>query len=54
MFLGHYAAAVGAKALVPRVSLGTLTFAAILADLLFALFSCSDWSALSGRLCLPG
>jgi hypothetical protein len=35
MFLGHYAAALAAKALVPRVSLGTLTCAAVFADLLW-------------------
>lgn len=33
MFLGHYAAALAAKALAPRASLGTLTFAAVFADL---------------------
>ncbi|MCS6945523.1 MAG: hypothetical protein RMK97_08965 [Sutterellaceae bacterium] len=35
MFIGHYAAALAAKVLAPRVSLGTLTCAALLADLMF-------------------
>lgn len=35
MFLGHYAAALAAKALAPRASLGTLTLAAVFADLLW-------------------
>lgn len=35
MFLGHYALAMGAKRVVPKVSLGTLVLAAQLADLLW-------------------
>ena len=35
MFLGHFAAGLGAKAAAPRVSLGTLFFAAQFADLLW-------------------
>ncbi|HXF47762.1 MAG TPA: hypothetical protein VNK91_16760 [Burkholderiaceae bacterium] len=35
MFLGHYAAALAAKALAPRASLGMLTCAAVFADLLW-------------------
>ncbi|MCX8004488.1 MAG: hypothetical protein N2688_05950 [Burkholderiaceae bacterium] len=35
MFLGHYAAALAGKALAPRASLGTLTCAAVFADLLW-------------------
>src|SRR5688572_23304193 len=35
MFLGHFAAAFAAKALAPRVSLGTLFLAAQFADLLW-------------------
>ncbi len=38
MFIGHYAVALGAKDLTPKVSLGTLFLAAQLADLLWPLF----------------
>jgi hypothetical protein len=38
VFLGHYAVALGAKRIAPRVSLGTLILAAQLADLLWPAF----------------
>ncbi len=38
MFLGHYAAAMGAKRVAPKVSLGTLVLAAQFADLLWPIF----------------
>lgn len=38
MFLGHYAVAMGAKRVAPRVSLGTLVLAAQFADLLWPIF----------------
>jgi hypothetical protein len=38
MFIGHFAVALGAKRVAPRVSLGTLVLAAQLVDLLWPLF----------------
>lgn len=38
MFVGHYAVALGAKRVTPRVSLGTLVLAAQFADLLWPIF----------------
>lgn len=38
MFIGHYAVALGAKRVAPKVSLGTLVLAAQLIDLLWPLF----------------
>lgn len=38
MFVGHFAAALTAKRIEPRLSLGTLVFAAMLADLLWCAF----------------
>jgi hypothetical protein len=38
MFLGHFAVALGAKRAAPKASLGTLVFAAQLADLLWPIF----------------
>lgn len=38
MFLGHYAVAMGAKRVAPKVSLGTLVLAAQFADLLWPIF----------------
>jgi hypothetical protein len=38
MFLGHFAVALGAKKAAPKVSLGTLVFAAQFADLLWPIF----------------
>lgn len=38
MFLGHYAVAMGAKRVAPRISLGTLVLAAQFADLLWPIF----------------
>ena len=43
MFLGHYAVAFAAKRYAPRTSLGTLMLAALLLDLLWALFLLAGW-----------
>jgi hypothetical protein len=43
MFLGHFAVALGAKKAAPKTSLGTLVFAAQLADLLWPIFLLLGW-----------
>jgi membrane-bound metal-dependent hydrolase YbcI (DUF457 family) len=43
MFLGHFAVALAAKRAAPKASLGTLVFAAQLADLLWPIFLLLGW-----------
>lgn len=43
MFLGHYAVALAAKRTAPRTSLGTLFFAAQLADMAWPVFLLAGW-----------
>ncbi len=43
MFIGHYAVAMGAKRITPRVSLGALVLGAQLADLLWPIFLLLGW-----------
>ncbi len=43
MFLGHFAVALAAKKAAPKTSLGTLVFAAQLADLLWPIFLLLGW-----------
>lgn len=43
MFLGHFGLALAAKKVVPKASLGTLVFAAQLADLLWPIFLLLGW-----------
>jgi membrane-bound metal-dependent hydrolase YbcI (DUF457 family) len=43
MFLGHFAVALGAKKVAPRLSLGALVFAAQFADLLWPVFLLLGW-----------
>ena len=47
MFIGHYAVAIGAKRLAPKISVGTLSAAAVFIDLLWPTFLLLGWERVS-------